>query len=638
MADYDYESLGLVAGLEIHQQLDTATKLFCQCPTDLREPEESTRRFTRYLHPTRSELGELDDAAVEESKVEREFEYLAYDTTCLVEEDDEPPHKLDEEALETTLEVAQLMDMNPVDQAHVMRKIVVDGSNTTGFQRSSLIATDGAIETSEGTVGIEDMLLEEESAQRVAETDDGVRYSLDRLGIPLVEIGTSPDISSPEQALEAAERIGMLLRSTGKVKRGLGTIRQDVNVSIEEGARVEIKGVQSLDDIDDIVRNEVARQAELVEIRDELVALEASVGDVRDVTDVFEDTESGVIGGALGSGGSVMAVPLYGFDGIVGREIAPDRRLGTEFSDHAKRHGAGGIFHTDELPAYGVTEDEAANLRDAVGAGSEDAVAIVAADTEIAESAIEAVAERAGTALEGIPEETRGANDDGTTRYLRPLPGAARMYPETDVPSVEPDPSEVPEPELLTEKVDRYQDEYDLGEGLAEQVAYGEYMPLFEDVVADGISASDASGGSSDSSDGVDPTLAATTLESTLTELRRDDVSIENLTRGHLEGVLLMVEAGDLPNEGVPDLLTVLAEEPDRAAEEAAEDAGLGGADEDEVREAIAEVVERNEGQVEEEGMQAFSGLMGECMGALRGKADGDLVSEVLREEIQKRA
>ncbi|QCS42757.1 Glu-tRNA(Gln) amidotransferase subunit GatE [Natrinema versiforme] len=639
MTEYDYESLGLVAGLEIHQQLDTATKLFCQCPTELREPAESTRSFTRYLHPTRSELGELDDAAVEESKVEREFEYLAYDTTCLVEEDDEPPHELDEEALETTLEVAQLMDMSPVDQAHVMRKIVVDGSNTTGFQRSSLIATDGEIETSEGTVGIEDMLLEEESAQRVEETDDGVRYSLDRLGIPLVEIGTSPDISSPEQALEAAERIGMLLRSTGKVKRGLGTIRQDVNVSIEEGARVEIKGVQSLDDIDDIVRNEVARQAELVEIRDELAEREASVGDVQDVTAVFEETESGVIGGALSSGGSVMAVPLYDFDGIVGREIAPDRRLGTELSDHAKRHGAGGIFHTDELPAYGVTEEEVAALRDAVGAGEaqsasnsasgeqpragpEDAVAIVAADTEIAESAIEAAAERAETALEGVPEETRGANDDGTTRYLRPLPGAARMYPETDVPPVEPDPSEVPEPELLTAKVDRYQDEYDLGEGLAEQVAYGEYMPLFEDVVADGV----------------DPTLAASTLESTLTELRRDDVPVEKLTREHLEGVLRMVEDGDLPNEGVGALLTALAAEPDRTAEEAAEEEGLGGADEDEVREAIAEVVERNESQVEEEGMQAFSGLMGECMGALRGKADGDLVSELLREEIQKQA
>ncbi|ELY38306.1 Glu-tRNA(Gln) amidotransferase subunit GatE [Natronorubrum tibetense] len=622
MSEYDYDELGLVAGLEIHQQLDTATKLFCQCPTELREPEESTRTFTRYLHPTRSELGEIDQAALEESKVDREFEYLAYDSTCLVEEDDEPPHELDNEALETVLEIAQLMDMKPVDQANVMRKLVVDGSNTSGFQRSTLIATEGEIETDDGAVGIEDLLLEEESAQRVEETDEGVRYSLDRLGIPLVEIGTKPDISSPEQALEAAERIGMLLRSTGKVKRGLGTIRQDVNVSIAEGARVEIKGVQSLDDIDDIVRNEVARQARLVEIREELEGREASVGETQDVTGVFEGTDSGVIGGALDSGGSVMAVPLYGFDGIVGREVAPDRRLGTEFSDYAKRHGAGGIFHTDELPAYGVTEEEVADLREAVGAGSEDAVAIVAAETDVAEGSIEAVAERAGVALEGVPEETRGANDDGTTRYLRPLPGAARMYPETDVPPVEPDPSEVPEPELLTEKVERYQDEYDLSAGLAEQVAYGRRMPLFEDVVTDGT----------------DPTLAATTLESTLTELRRDDVPVENLTDSHIEAVLGMVDAGDVPNEGLPDLLEALAEEPGRTAAEAAEAADLGSADEDAVRETIVEVVERNEGQVEEEGMQAFSGLMGECMGALRGKADGDLVSEVLREEIQKRA
>ncbi|WP_049923254.1 Glu-tRNA(Gln) amidotransferase subunit GatE [Halopiger djelfimassiliensis] len=620
--EYDYDELGLVAGLEIHQQLETATKLFCQCPTTLREPEESTRTFTRYLHPTRSELGEIDEAALEESKVDREFEYLAYDSTCLVEEDDEPPHQLDAEALETTLEIAQLLDMEPVDQAHVMRKIVVDGSNTSGFQRSTLIATDGEIETSDGPVGIEDLMLEEESAQRVAETDDGVRYSLDRLGIPLVEIGTSPDISTPDQALEAAERIGMLLRSTGKVKRGLGTIRQDVNVSIEEGARVEIKGVQSLDDIDDIVRNEVARQVELVEIAEELRDRDGSVGEVQDVTGVFEDTDSGVIAGALNAGGTVMAVPLYGFDGLVGREIAPDRRLGTELSDHAKRHGAGGIFHTDELPAYGVTEDEVAALHEAVGTGSEDAVAIVADDTDVAEAAIEAAAERAETAFEGVPEETRGANDDGTTRYLRPLPGAARMYPETDVPPVEPDPSDVPEPELLTEKVDRYQDEYGLDAGLAEQVAYGEYMPLFEDVVADGI----------------DPTLAATTLESTLTELRRDEVTVENLTDDHLAETLEMVENGDLPNEGVPDLLTALAKDPDLTAEAAAEEAGLGGADEEEVREAVVEVVERNETQVREEGMQAFSGLMGECMGALRGKADGDLVSQLLREEIQKRA
>ncbi|ELZ27442.1 glutamyl-tRNA(Gln) amidotransferase subunit E [Halosimplex carlsbadense 2-9-1] len=621
-ADYDYEDLGLVAGLEIHQQLDTASKLFCPCPTDLREPEEAGRTFTRYLHPTKSELGEIDDAALEESMVDREFEYLSYDTTCLVEEDDEPPHRVDREAMDVTMEIAQLLDASVVDQVHVMRKIVVDGSNTTGFQRTMRVAGEGAIETDEGQVRIEDLMLEEESAQRVAETDSGVRFSLDRLGIPLVEIGTKPDIRSPEQARDAAERIGMLLRSTGQVKRGLGTIRQDVNVSIAEGARVEIKGVQSLDDIDDIVRNEVRRQVELLDIAEELGERDAAVGDPQDVTEVFEGTDSGVIGGALSSGGNVMAVRLDGFDGLVGREIQPDRRLGTELSDHAKRHGAGGIFHTDELPAYGVTEAEVADLREAVDAGPEDAVALVADDPETTALAIEAVVERAEAAMDEVPEETRDATEEGTTRYLRPLPGAARMYPETDVPPVEPDPSEVDRPELLTEKVERYQAEYDLGSGLAEQVAYGEYMPLFERVVGEGV----------------DPTLAAGTLESTLTELRRDDVAVSRLTDDHLADALALVDGGEVPQEGLDDLLRALAADPDLAAEAAVEQEDLGGVGEDEVREAVVRVVERNAEQVEAEGMGAFSGLMGECMGELRGKADGDTVSSVLREEIQERA
>ncbi|WP_152041057.1 Glu-tRNA(Gln) amidotransferase subunit GatE [Salinigranum salinum] len=622
MSAHDYEDLGLVAGLEIHQQLDTSRKLFCECPTERREPADADRSLIRYLHPTKSELGELDDAALEESRVDREFEYLSFDTTCLVEEDDEPPSRLSSEALDVAMQIATLLDMDVVDQAHVMRKLVIDGSNTSGFQRTTLVAQAGEISTSAGPVSIEDLLLEEESAQRVEATDRGVRWSLDRLGIPLVEIGTGPDISSPEQAREAAETIGMLLRSTGEVKRGLGTIRQDVNVSIADGARVEIKGVQALDQIDEIVRLEVQRQVELLEIRDRLRDRDAAIGEPRDVSDVFADTDSGVIAGALGSGGAVRAVRLAGFDGLVGHEIQPDRRLGTELSDHAKRHGAGGVFHTDELPAYGVTAAEVAALREAVDAGLDDAVALVADDAETASLAIDAVAERARTALEGVPEETRDANEDGTTRYLRPLPGAARMYPETDVPPVEPDQSEVEVPELLTEKTERYQREHGLDAGLAEQVAYGRRFPLFESAVAAGV----------------DPTLAANTLESTLTELRRDDVAVENLTDDHLLDVLLLVDDGDLAKEGIGDVLTVLAETPDLTAEEAVEEAGLAGVGDEAVREAVAEVVERNAEQVQEEGMGAFSALMGEAMGALRGKADGGQVSDVLREEIQKRA
>jgi glutamyl-tRNA(Gln) amidotransferase subunit E len=196
------------------------------------------------------------------------------------------------------------------------------------------------------------------------------------------------------------------------------------------------------------------------------------------------------------------------------------------------------------------------------------------------------------------------------------------MYPETDVPPVTPDPSEVDTPELLTEKVDRYQEQFGLDAGLAEQVAYGQRWRLFEDAV----------------DRGVDATLAAQTLESTVTELRRDDVPVEHLTDDHFRATLDLVADGELAKEGVPELLTALAEEPGLDAAEAAEAAGLGSAGEDEVREAVAAVVERHADQVQEEGMGAFSALMGECMGELRGKADGDVVSDVLREEIQQRA
>ncbi len=621
-ADRDYADLGLVAGLEIHQQLDTDTKLFCECPTEARDPEAATERFTRYLHPTRSELGEVDEAALEESRVQRQFEYLAYDSTCLVEADEEPPHRVDREALDTTLQIAALLDMEPLDQVHVMRKIVIDGSNTSGFQRTMQVASDGAIETDHGEVRVEDIMLEEESARRIEETDRQVTYGLDRLGVPLVEIGTKPDISTPEGARATAERIGMLLRSTGTVKRGLGTIRQDVNVSIERGARVEIKGVQSLDDIDDIVRIEAERQLHLAEIADELRERDATVGGAVDVTSVFADTDSGVIRGALGDDGDVLAVRLGGFEGLVGREIAPDRRLGTELSDHAKRHGGGGIFHTDELPAYGITDEEVAALRDAVDADEGDAVALVAAPAEVAETAIDAVADRARAAVEGVPEETRGANDDGTTRYLRPLPGAARMYPETDVPPVEPDAGDVETPELLTERVDRYVTEHGLDADLAEQVAYGEHMPLYERAVEEGV----------------EPTTAADVLESTLTELRRDGVAVEAITDDHLVGTFELLVDDDLPTEGVPTLLTALAENPDLTPAEAADLEDLGGVSEAEVREAVERVVERNADQVEAEGMGAFSALMGEAMGELRGKADGEVVSDALRAAIQERS
>ncbi|MFP4174245.1 MAG: Glu-tRNA(Gln) amidotransferase subunit GatE [Halobacteriales archaeon] len=615
----DYEELGLMAGLEIHQQLDTATKLFCNCPTTLRDEDDSTHEFRRYLHPTRSELGEVDEAALEESRVDRKFTYKAYDTTCLVEEDEEPPRPMNRAAVAVALEAAETFGMERVDHAHVMRKIVIDGSNTTGFQRTALLAHDGVVETSEGDVRLDALALEEESARRLGEREEGPVFSLDRLGVPLVEIGTAPDIRSPEQAQETAERIGMVLRSTGKVKRGLGTVRQDLNVSIEDGARIEMKGVQDLSAIGEMVENEVRRQKELVEIADELDDSDAAVGEPQDVSDVFEDTDSGVIRGALSDGGSVVAVRLEGFDGLVGREIQPGRRLGTELSDRAKKRGAGGVFHTDELPAYGVTDGEVAALREAVDTSPDDAVAIVADDDGTAWKAIEAVAERARQALEGVPEETRDANEDGTSSYLRPLPGAARMYPETDVYPVDTSEFDVETPELLDERAERYASEHGLDEDLSERVAYGARMPVYEEAVERGYDAS----------------LVASTLEETLVDLRRDGVSVERIEDDELLETFALVSDDEVAKEGVPDLLRGVAE--GNSPDEVADELGLESAARDEVEEVVDEILEERTDYVEEEGMGAMGGLMGAVMEEMRGKADGELVSDVLQQKLQER-
>ncbi|HPT81280.1 MAG TPA: Glu-tRNA(Gln) amidotransferase subunit GatE [Methanosarcina thermophila] len=626
MEKYDYSELGLKAGLEIHQQLDSKEKLFCRCPTVLRDVRDSNFEFFRYLRATESEMGEMDRAAVEQTKIRRKYIYKAYDTTCLVENDEEPPRELNKEALEISLEIAKLFNMKPVDQMHVMRKIVVDGSNTSGFQRTAFLASNGYIETSEGRCGIDSLCVEEEAAQKIEEIGDSIVYSLDRLGIPLVELATAPDIKSPRHAREVAEQIGMFLRSTGKVKRGLGTIRQDVNISISEGARVEIKGVQALDLIEDIVRREVKRQLNLLFIRQELMERKAFVcEEIYDVTGLFIDTKSKVLQKGVKKG-AVLAALLRKFGGLVGKEVQPGRRLGTEFSDRAKTAGVGGIFHTDELPNYGITDKEVQAVRDAVGAHPEDAVIMVADEPEKARLAIEAVIARAKEAIKGVPEETRRALPDGNTAYMRPLPGAARMYPETDVPPIEIsqeyfDSIEIPE--LLTERAKRFISENGLNKELAEKIAYSKYLPLFESLV--GTYRKDAN---------VNPTLIARTLVGIVPEIRRNGAETENLTDEHFKGLFAAISNQEIAKEAIQDLLTALAKEPELSVPEAISKLGLSAFDPQEVENFIKKTVRERGDFIKEKGPAALGPLMGIVMKEYRGVVDGKILSQMLKKEL----
>ena len=623
---FDYAGLGLKCGLEIHQQLDSKQKLFCRCPTLIRDLGESTYEFFRYLRPTESEMGETDRAALEQSKLKRKYIYKGYDTTCLVENDDEPPTEINQETLDIALCITKLMRMRPVDQVHVMRKIVVDGSNTSGFQRTAFLAKDGIIDTSVGPVGVGVLCLEEEACQKIEDKGDSIIYSLDRLGIPLVEIGTEPDIISPAHAKETAQQIGMLLRSTGKVKRGLGTIRQDVNISIAKGARVELKGVQALDMIETIVEREVQRQVSLLTIRDELLARGASVCDtVFDVTDVFRDTKSKVLLKALKKG-KVLAVLLPGFAGFTGREVQPGRRIGTEFSDRAKTSGVGGIFHTDELPNYGITAEEINMLRHAVGATENDAVVMVADLEARARGAMESVIIRARETLEGVPEETRRALPDGNSSYLRPLPGAARMYPETDVPQVTISPAyfgSIDIPELLTERAKRFESEYGLHRELSEKIVYSSHLPLFEELMQ-----------RFEGNTTVTATLVVRTLTGMLPELKRDGVEIDKLEDCHFLDVFNLVADGGISKEAIDSILRAIAREPGLSAGDAVSQLGIGGMDITIVEKFIDQMIEDRSDFVREKGPAAVGPLMGVVMAEFRGKVDGKILSETLKQKI----
>ncbi|MEK6898256.1 MAG: Glu-tRNA(Gln) amidotransferase subunit GatE [Nanoarchaeota archaeon] len=265
--EIDYDKMGLKCGLEIHQQLDTK-KLFCNCPSILRK-DEPDFVVERQLHAVAGESGEVDVAAKYQAGLGKRFFYQGYDTTCLVELDESPPRMINGDALKIAMQVATLLNCKILSLTQIMRKTVVDGSNTSGFQRTVLIAVEGYVETKYGRVGIESVCLEEDSARIIGKNEKGIVYRLDRLGIPLIEIATKPEIKNPEQAKEVALHLGNVLRSC-KVKRGIGTIRQDVNVSIKKGARVEIKGVQEPNLIEKSVEKEAERQFELISKKTEV--------------------------------------------------------------------------------------------------------------------------------------------------------------------------------------------------------------------------------------------------------------------------------------------------------------------------------------------------------------------------------
>ncbi|WGI17513.1 Glu-tRNA(Gln) amidotransferase subunit GatE [Methanonatronarchaeum sp. AMET-Sl] len=626
-----FKELGLKVGFEFHQQLDTENKLFCNCPTKLSEKEEPDYTFTRYLHPTESELGEVDRAALEEARLSKLYRYHGYkENTCLVECDEEPPQPMNKEALDICMEVSLLLDARIVDQVHTMRKIVIDGSNTTGFQRTALVATDGEIETEEGKIGIEGISIEEESCRKITGEigDEEITYSLDRLGIPLIEIGSKPDIKTPKQGRQFAEKMGEILRSTKKVKRGIGTIRQDINISIEKGNRIELKGAQELDLIETYIKKEVTRQTKLLEIKKELQKRNITQldGDIKDVSHLFKKTSSSIIKNAL-KNGAVLAQNLKGFKGLVGKEIQENRRLGTELSDRAKKAGGvGGIFHTDELPKYGITEKELKKLREEMNAKPNDCIIIIADKPKKAQEAHKAVTERAEQAIKGVPEETRKPLPNGGSEYMRPLPGSERMYPETDIPPVDIKKQQIKEikqnlPELISEKIERLTKNYDINKEMAKNITKNQQAKIFEEIAKKDVP----------------HTIIVKTLTGTLQELKSEGHNTNKITSSHIKQTFQLLEHKEISKEVIPDILKELTKNPEKTPKQAAKETGKTKIDQKQAKKTIQKIASQKEDFIQERGMAALGPLMGVVMQELDKRIDGETASQLLKEEIQKK-
>lgn len=649
-ASLDPESLGFMCGIEVHQQLATG-KLHSRQPGELHDitietlPED-WQRYYRKLRSSSGEGGAVDVAARFEARRNRSFVYCQAPNAGLIELDEQPPLPHDEDALEISLTVSGMLGAHPVPLLQTMRKTVVDGSNTSGFQRTTLVATDGVLETDGGPVGIDVLCLEEDSARKLdselTPSGEVVTWNLDRLGIPLIEIATAPDVKTPDHAKQTSIALGRTLRDTRRVRRGLGSIRQDLNVSIMCGDRVEIKGCQDLEWIPRIIRCEMARQLHFYRLanqlreshglpllssdrREESESITDQVNDLLplnlvDVSSRFSSCEAKRVKQGLAEKSVILALPLPGFSGLIGtKEFDADGaqmpRLGRELAGAAKLAGVAGVYHSDELPAYGIEQEFVDATREALDGC--DAFVLCLAPKWQAELALESVLNRARMAFERIPQEVRnvvirkGSPEDGTTTPMRPLPGGARMYPETDIPplSISQDMwKQVMENLPMTQDERRTRlEKFDISEDQLKQLLSRELDDHFVS-----------------HSQGLPQKAWATML-------------LENEgNTGLMALVLAAKEAGHVTREGMQTLLVEFdGENPtiDQLSSKA-EELGLKPADASDLTDIVANVVSDRLDFVKERGMGAMGPLMGLVMKECGGAADGKQVSALLREEI----
>jgi len=632
LSEFSIIDVGVKVGLEIHQQLATNKKLFCNCtPT---ETEEYSIKFQRKLRAAKSELGEYDPAALFEKLKSKSIVYFANtESSCLVEQDEEPPHELDVDAKRISLIIASALKSEIFSEVYPMRKTVVDGSNTTGFQRTMLISQGGHFEVEGNKIGIQSICLEEDAAKNLGDEDSVRKFGLERLGVPLVEIATEPFEANPKHIKKIALALGRILRSTKKVKRGLGSIRQDVNVSIKDGRGVvvEVKGVQQLEQLEKVVEYEAKRQHGLLKISKKLQEVEWNQGNFEDrkiTTDQFRKCESKIIKNAIKKNQEIVTIVFRNMRGMFGYSPYEGIRLGKEVAELVRFYGLGGVFHSDELPNYGIEERDIENLKENLKIKNNDAFLILASPFEMIDTIVDQIILRIDHIRnQGIPIDTRLATQNGETKFLRPRPGAARMYPETDIPPIIISKNELEHaqeniPKSWDKSIEELQSKYQINLQLAEQLFDSKYLELFENIIGN---------------TNVNPTFVASILCSTITNLERSGLNSNLLKNEEIKKSFEFLGQENIAKESIEIIFENIMAGKSNTVEEAMKMTLIETVKENDLEKIIQEIVDKNEQLVKNQRERSIGPLMGIAMKELRGKASGEIVNKLLLKNIQKK-
>lgn len=628
----DYKEVGLCCGLELHQQLDTG-KLFCKCKSKLiKDGTKPDKIIKRKLRPVYSESGEIDVTAVSEHKKQKTYTYYFYNNcNCLVEVDCQPPIRTNPDALRTAIIVSKLTNSQLVDKSIVMRKQVIDGSNVSGFQRTTMISTNGYLDFDFGRVRIDKILLEEDSARAIERKENEVIYSLDRLGIPLIELVVWHDMHRPEDVKTVARNVGQIFRITGKAKRGLGSIRQDINISIKNGNRTEIKGCQELDMIPEIIDREIIRQLSLLEVKKEIEKKNIKQFNIKEkkLTEIFKETTSKAVRGALENNKDLFGFLIPNLRGIIGYEIQPNRRVGTEISSVLKAKTClKGLFHSDELPNYGITQEEVNEIKQKLNSKENDAFIVVMCKPEEIKNVKQVIEERLNQLLLGIPKETRIVTPEGNTEYQRPLSvGGSRMYPETDLLPIsytkeilENAEKEMP---LSIEKRKELYTTLGLSTQLIEKMVLDNYAVTFEKIIKNNSK--------------LNPTqVAVFLLEDLITMSREGSLIIENVFAEDLIYFFSYERFNEIPKPKIKEVFLDFINS-EKLIEDVIDDLKIFSEMKSiDAEKIMLEIIEENKEKIQQLQERAEGLLMGRLMTRTKGLIDGSKANSLVKSKLNE--